>query len=60
MTDQPPDPTEPDNAPDTRGATGTDGEEGADLERRLFFRRFASDVFQAAAAVVGTAAALQR
>jgi methylthioribose-1-phosphate isomerase len=31
-----------------------------DLERRLFFRRFASDVFQAAATVVGAAAALQR
>jgi methylthioribose-1-phosphate isomerase len=35
-------------------------EAGANLERRLFFRRFASDVFQAAAAVVGTASAIQR
>jgi hypothetical protein len=31
-----------------------------DLARRLFFRRFASDVFQTAATVVGAATALQR
>jgi methylthioribose-1-phosphate isomerase len=47
MTDQPPG-SEPESG------------DGPNLERRLFFRRFASDVFQAAAAVVGTASALQR
>jgi methylthioribose-1-phosphate isomerase len=70
MTDQPPDSTADTVAPDgatpdttapdtTTGAAPPAGDE-ANLERRLFFRRFASDVFQAAAAVVGTAAALQR
>jgi methylthioribose-1-phosphate isomerase len=34
--------------------------EGADLARRLFFRRFAGEVIQTAATVVGAAAALQR
>jgi methylthioribose-1-phosphate isomerase len=34
--------------------------EGADLARRLFFRRFAGEVVQTAATVVGAAAALQR
>jgi methylthioribose-1-phosphate isomerase len=63
MTDEPFDPTEPpaDTALNGGRNLAPDGaQDGADLERRLFFRRFASDVFQAAAAVVGTAAALQR
>jgi methylthioribose-1-phosphate isomerase len=57
MTDQPTDTSDPaaESAP-SRPAS----EAEANLERRLFFRRFASDVVQAAAAVVGTAQALQR
>jgi methylthioribose-1-phosphate isomerase len=39
----------------TEPAAGT-----TDLARRLFFRRFASDLFQTAATVVGAATALQR
>jgi methylthioribose-1-phosphate isomerase len=73
MTEQPPD-GQPDAdghrtseaapseaAPSEPASTrGTPPEAGPNLERRLFFRRFASDMFQAAAAVVGTASAIQR
>jgi methylthioribose-1-phosphate isomerase len=48
-----PDPAPVDAAPEA-------GPEGADLARRLFFRRFAGEVVQTAATVVGAAAALQR
>jgi methylthioribose-1-phosphate isomerase len=41
-------------------SSGAAQAEGADLARRLFFRRFAGEVVHTAAAVVGAAAALQR
>jgi methylthioribose-1-phosphate isomerase len=51
------DPTVP---PPTEAAAGApDPLEGADAGRRRFFRQFAGDVVQAAATVVGTAAALR-
>ena len=56
MTDQADEHPDPGDAP----AADEPKPDGASLERRLFFRRFASDVFQAAAAVVGTASAIQR
>ncbi|HET7028387.1 MAG TPA: S-methyl-5-thioribose-1-phosphate isomerase [Candidatus Limnocylindrales bacterium] len=46
--------------PTTAPPTADPTLEGADLARRRFFRSFASDVFSAAATVVGTAQALQR
>jgi methylthioribose-1-phosphate isomerase len=58
MSDQPPD-SRP-GAGDGHAPGETQPDDGPNLERRLFFRRFASDVFQAAAAVVGTASAIQR
>ncbi|HXG39336.1 MAG TPA: S-methyl-5-thioribose-1-phosphate isomerase, partial [Candidatus Limnocylindrales bacterium] len=42
------------------GADAGDDPEGVDLERRRFFRRFASEVATAAASVVGAAQVLQR
>jgi methylthioribose-1-phosphate isomerase len=51
--------------PDTPAAepapeAGDDAGAGADLARRRFFRQFAGEVFQGAAAAVGAAQALQR
>jgi methylthioribose-1-phosphate isomerase len=57
------DPARPETPAET-GAEGTPadqaGGEGANLERRRFFRQFAGDVFHGAATVVGAAQALQR
>jgi methylthioribose-1-phosphate isomerase len=51
----------PEPAPEPAAAPDAAGQlEGADLARRLFFRRFAGEVVQTAATVVGAAAALQR
>jgi methylthioribose-1-phosphate isomerase len=52
----------PSAAADIPADDGADAaaEGGADLARRRFFRRFASDVIQTAATVAGAAAALQR
>jgi hypothetical protein len=58
--------TEPSGTgPDTPAAepapeAGDDAGGGADLARRRFFRQFAGEVFQGAAAAVGAAQALQR
>jgi methylthioribose-1-phosphate isomerase len=49
-----------DSAGTTVEATAAPATQTTDLARRLFFRRFASDVIQTAATVVGAATALQR
>ena len=61
-TTEAPTPTEAPTAAASSAAGGIDAaaEGGADLARRRFFRRFASDVIQTAATVAGAAAALQR
>jgi methylthioribose-1-phosphate isomerase len=46
--------------PATEAHAATEAAETTDLARRLFFRRFASEVIQTAATVVGAATALQR
>src|SRR5438309_1018306 len=53
----------PPDSPDAEGADAAEAKattETTDLARRLFFRRFASEVLQTAATVVGAATALQR
>jgi methylthioribose-1-phosphate isomerase len=46
--------------PATESPAGAPSAPGADLDRRRFFRQFATDVFHTAATVVGAATALQR
>ena len=53
-------PTETPAEPVTEAHAATEPAETTDLARRLFFRRFASEVIQTAATVVGAATALQR
>jgi methylthioribose-1-phosphate isomerase len=51
---------EPDRRPEEPAPSQPSSTEGADLDRRRFFRSFASDLISTAATVVGTAQALQR
>src|SRR5437763_6416871 len=52
--------TETPTAPEPAAAAAEPAAQTTDLARRLFFRRFASEVFQTAATVVGAATTLQR